>query len=105
MSWRTSLAEKGKKSVKGLRIFRTLAYLDIGMWNRFVDLVVRFHLLAVENDVGSLVAHGITIIWRRKDCDALAIVGDLIAHVFDFVRADDVVEFVSFEEVLGDIGT
>jgi hypothetical protein len=79
-------------------------HFDVGMWNCFVNFIVWLHLLAVENDISTFVAHCITIVWRRKDCDALSIVSNFVAHVFDFVRANDVVEFVSLEEVFGDIG-
>lgn len=70
-------------------------HLDVGMWNCFVDFIVWLHFLAVENDECTLVAHCITIVWRRKDRDAFTIVSNFVAHVFDLVRANDVVQFVS----------
>lgn len=75
------------------------------MWNGLVHLVERLHLLAVEDYESTFVAHRITIVGGGEDGDALAIVSDLVSHVFHLVRPNDVVQLVSLKEVLGDVGT
>ncbi len=55
---------------------------------------------APDVDEGPLVAHGVTIIGGGEHCDALAIVADFIAGLFDLVAAHDVVQPVVVKETL-----
>lgn len=76
------------------------------MGNSLVGRELRLHLLrrgASYGDEGSLVAHGVAVVGRREDGDALAVVTDLVTVVLDFVAADDVVEGVALEEVGSDV--
>jgi len=45
------------------------------------------------------------IVWRREDCYTLTIVCHLIAHIFNLVTANDVIQIVKLTERLGDVGT
>ena len=56
------------------------------------------HVGAAERDEGALVAHGITVVGRREDGDALAVVAHLVAVRFDLVRAHHVVQAVALQE-------
>lgn len=78
------------------------------MRDRLVRRELGLHLLrrrAPDGDEGSFVAHGVAVVGRGEDGDALAVVADLVAVVLDFVTADDVVEAVALEEVRGDVRT
>lgn len=74
------------------------------MRHGFIDLVLRFHLLSVEDNEGAFVAHRITIVGSGEDSDALSVVSNLIAHVLHLMRPNDIVQFVPLQEVLGDVG-
>lgn len=74
------------------------------MRNGFVDLVLGFHLLAVQDDIGAFVAHRITIVGSGEDRDALSVVSNLVAHVLYLMRPNDVVQLVPLQEILGNVG-
>ncbi len=66
------------------------------------------HLLRgrpLEGDEGTLIAHGIAVVGSGEYCDAFAVVAHLVPLVLHLVTSDDVVHFVSVEEVLGDVGS
>lgn len=74
------------------------------MRHGFVDLVLRLHLLPVEDNEGAFVAHRITIVGSGEDSDALPVVSNLVSHVLHLMRPNDIVQFVPLQEVLGDVG-
>jgi len=77
------------------------------MRNSLVSRKLGLHLLhrrPPDGDEGALVAHRIAVVGGGEDCDALAVVTDLVAFVFDLVAPDDIVETVRLQEVLGYVG-
>lgn len=74
---------------------------------RYVDVGGEFRpeVSALERDKRPLVAHGVTIIGCRENCDAFAVVHELIAVLFDLVTAHYVVETVVLEESLSHVWT
>lgn len=74
------------------------------MRHGFIDLVLGFHLLAVEDDISAFVAHRITIVGGGEDSDAFSVVSNLVAHVLHLMRPNDIVQLVPLQEVLGNVG-